>query len=201
MTSDSLHARDKTLLRTAMKLARRAAQADPGWATRNLAIQEHFLAHFEKGQFSVLFAYASLAEEVGTRRIIDGFVRNGKTVLLPVIIGNQPMIAARFQGWHELLDGVLGIQRPADPTPWLGNVDVVAVPGLAFTKAGARLGYGAGYYDRWLAENTSALRVGLCFEFQLCGDLPEAPHDIPMDAIVTESGVQFTGRRVLPPAV
>lgn len=65
---------------------------------------------------------------------------------------------------------------------------VVLVPGLGFTKSGERLGKGKGYFDRYL-ENFKGLKIGICFKVQLISVLPEEPHDVKMDWIVTEEGI------------
>ncbi len=67
------------------------------------------------------------------------------------------------------------------------ELDLILVPGVAFTAGGRRLGRGAGYYDRFLATQT-AHRIGACFESQLVPDLPVEPHDMPMHRVLTESG-------------
>jgi 5-formyltetrahydrofolate cyclo-ligase len=63
------------------------------------------------------------------------------------------------------------------------------VPGLGFTRTGARIGYGAGYYDRWLAAHPRTTRIGVAFECQLVAVLPQEPHDIRMHHVVTERRV------------
>jgi 5-formyltetrahydrofolate cyclo-ligase len=69
---------------------------------------------------------------------------------------------------------------------------VILVPGVAFTRAGARLGRGAGYYDRFLAgADPAAVKVGLAFSSQIVPELPEEPFDVRLDRLVTESAVIF----------
>jgi len=82
----------------------------------------------------------------------------------------------------------------ADAALAIPPLDAVIVPGLAFDCAGFRLGYGAGYYDRFLSH-TAAHSVGLAFDCQLYDVLPSAPWDVPVQAIVTESGVMGCGDR------
>lgn len=70
------------------------------------------------------------------------------------------------------------------------EIGAIAVPGLAFTKSGHRLGRGGGYYDRYLASlPTSTMRIGVCFALQIVATLPIEPHDQPMHAVVTEEGL------------
>ena len=84
----------------------------------------------------------------------------------------------------ELDFGRFGIREPA-PGPQLEKLDLIVVPGLAFTVTGNRLGRGAGYYDRFLATvPTTTLKVGVCFEFQLVPQIPSESHDVMMDFVV-----------------
>lgn len=72
----------------------------------------------------------------------------------------------------------------------LADIDLILVPGLAFTRDGRRLGRGGGYYDRLLANSAlTATKLGVCFDVQLLDDLPSEPHDQRVDRVATESGV------------
>ena len=67
------------------------------------------------------------------------------------------------------------------------ELDLVIVPGTAFTAAGARCGRGRGYYDKYLSRpDVHAVKVGVCFAHQLVGELPSEPHDVAMDCVITE---------------
>lgn len=84
----------------------------------------------------------------------------------------------------ELALGRFGICEPA-PGPNLEELELIVVPGLAFTVSGNRLGRGAGYYDRFLSTVPSTtLKVGVCFEFQCLPEIPPEPHDVRMDVVV-----------------
>jgi 5-formyltetrahydrofolate cyclo-ligase len=84
----------------------------------------------------------------------------------------------------ELVPGRFGIREPG-PGPGVKELDLILVPGLAYTIEGSRLGRGAGFYDRFLSRTVGTiLKVGICFEFQLVTEIPHEPHDVKMDAIV-----------------
>lgn len=85
----------------------------------------------------------------------------------------------------ELLPGRFGIREPpTGPTP--ERLDLIVVPGLAFTPAGYRLGRGAGFYDRFLsAVPSTTVKIGVCFEFQLMAEIPHESHDARVDSVVT----------------
>ena len=68
------------------------------------------------------------------------------------------------------------------------SFDLVIIPGVAFDRQGGRLGYGKGYYDRFL-EQTTAFRLALAFNFQVLEKVPTEKHDVPMNGILTESGI------------
>ena len=71
------------------------------------------------------------------------------------------------------------------------------IPGVAFDAGGARAGYGKGYYDRYLAARRDIVKIGICYQGQICESLPADPWDIYMDAIVTEQSVYQMERRAL----
>jgi 5-formyltetrahydrofolate cyclo-ligase len=82
-----------------------------------------------------------------------------------------------------LVASKFGVQEPSGPAVNVDEIDFVIVPGLAFTTAGDRLGYGMGYYDRFL-PTVSATSVGVCFTEQLVDEMPLADHDVRVDMVV-----------------
>ncbi len=85
-----------------------------------------------------------------------------------------------------------GVREPDDRFKIIEAFEIIVVPGLGFTRRGQRIGYGKGYYDRYLklarSRQPKLITVGLCFDIQVTEDLPIEAHDEPLDAIVTESG-------------
>ena len=139
-----------------------------------------------------IFVYVSLAE-VDTRMLIDAYIARGTIVMVPRIVAGGEMRAVKFPGWQEMTAGPLGILAPRSERAYAGPVASAIVPGVGFTHSGARIGYGAGYYDRWLAAHPQTTKIGIAFECQIAAELPQEPHDMVMDRIVTE-------RRVYPAA-
>ncbi|MFT3835795.1 MAG: 5-formyltetrahydrofolate cyclo-ligase [Myxococcaceae bacterium] len=96
--------------------------------------------------------------------------------------------------YGALSPGPMGILQPKreDPTVPLAELDVIIVPGAAFTREGARVGRGGGYYDTTLAAaRPGALRVGVCFECQVVPSIPMEPHDLYVDWVVTDAGASY----------
>jgi 5-formyltetrahydrofolate cyclo-ligase len=134
--------------------------------------------------------FSSFGSEIDTAPMIARAHDEGRRVLLPYLDGGVMEAAAHGPG-DELVASSYGPSEPArrdpvDPT----EVDVVVAPGLAFDRRGRRLGYGRGYYDRWLRRvRPEAPRIGICFAFQLEDRVPAAGSDERMDLVVTDREV------------
>ena len=133
------------------------------------------------------FVYLSTNQEVSTDSLIDNLISSGVSVLVPRIINKTKMVAVAFPGWDNLRPGALGIPSPPDDTPWQHQIDVAVVPGLGFSMTGERLGYGAGYYDRWLKEYPKIVKIGVAFDCQIVARVPVETHDVRMNFMLTET--------------
>ncbi|MFI4862169.1 MAG: 5-formyltetrahydrofolate cyclo-ligase [Phycisphaerales bacterium JB063] len=146
-----------------------------------------------------VFAFVSHGSEVETHPIIDALLDAGKQVAVPLILPRKDdpdrrMLAVPIRSRDELTPGVMGIPSPPipetpDPAPETRfHPDLVLVPGVAFQaltpKKIARLGYGGGYYDRYLARHPAAITVGLSFREQLIEALPTESHDVPLNGLL-----------------
>lgn len=143
---------------------------------------------------TVMF-YAGFRSEVQTMGAMFRGLERGLRLALPVTLparrGLQPRVVNDLA--RDLRPGFCGIAEPdPDQTVALepGEIEAVIVPGSAFDLRGGRLGYGGGFYDRFLArEAPRALRIGLAFALQVVGELPLAEHDQRLDYLVTEEQV------------
>lgn len=135
-----------------------------------------------------IFLFVSYNSEVDTHRIINYSLENGKRVFLPKVISREAgMETIEIKSFSDLEKSKYGILEPygnkyASPE----EIEVVFAPGLAFDKKGGRLGYGAGFYDRYLMllKKTTA-KIGLCYSFQVIENVPMEEYDIKMDGIIT----------------
>ncbi len=141
----------------------------------------------QRGSFLVYNAFRS---EVATARIVSALLAAGKEVRLPRVCGDK-LLALPF-GETEV--SPLGVREPVAGED--GFCEVALVPLLAFDGEGYRLGYGGGYYDRYLARNPATVRVGLAYAGQAVEALPREAHDVPLDALVTERGVRIYENRL-----
>lgn len=147
--------------------------------------------------------YVGARDEVETRGIIEATLRLKGYFHAPSVEGPDAcaMLRMAINFPDGFASGRFGLMEPlpahyplvSDPA----DMDVIFVPGLAFDRAGRRVGYGKGCYDRLLPNPAPPaprpLRVGLAFAVQIFNELPEEPHDLRLDAIVTEDGVIRTG--------
>jgi 5-formyltetrahydrofolate cyclo-ligase len=135
------------------------------------------------------FVYVSTRSEVATRDLLRTLLERRYSVAVPLMVGAGQMIARQIHSLDELRLGPRGILEPAVGEPLHGLIDVCVCPGLAFSQYCDRLGWGPGYYDRFLATQPHLLAVGLAFECQMVSQLPCEPHDHHMDLIITEKRV------------
>jgi 5-formyltetrahydrofolate cyclo-ligase len=151
--------------------------------TRSLLICEKLLPLFSGKNSLALFAPMPNEPDLDLLWDLGGLVehsllsyprREGETLLF------HPISAL-----SELIPGRFGVREPA-PGRSPKHLDLIVVPGLAFSAQGNRLGRGAGFYDRFLATvPQTTFKVGICFEFQRVSSIPHEPHDVTMDTVVS----------------
>ena len=130
-----------------------------------------------------VFFYVGTGFEIATRDAIAGRLRRGD-VCVPLCGAGGTMSARRIRSLDELRTGRYGLPEPPADAPE-GDPRIAVVPGLAFSLSGDRIGWGGGYYDRWLAAHPDCLTVGLCYEAFLM-DLPHTAADRRVGVILTE---------------
>ena len=164
-------------------------------AAKSRAIAERLFGLAEFTAAGTVMFYVSQRSEVGTRRMIEDVLQSGRKVAVPVTVpeGRKLIPVLIRDPDRELSPGSQGILEP-DP----GNgraidpaeIDLIVLPGVAFDLRGNRLGRGKAYYDNFLKMvRKGALKVALAFERQIVENIPPAPHDVPVDKIVTEKRV------------
>lgn len=202
MAADPLKNPRRTLRRDA--IARRDALTPEERAEASHAIRESVLNHIERIGGHFVHCYISFRSEVETRTLIEELLARGIRVVVPVVEGapskGARLIHAEIQGLHSLRTGAFGLDEPVpENLSELEGLDAVIVPLVAFDRSGMRLGYGKGFYDRFLSELPLAVeRIGLGFAVQEVPRIPRLPHDEPMDRILTErESIQADPPRVL----
>ncbi len=177
----------------------RRATLDRAWReTASAAIQAAALALPGVAEAETVALYLALPDEVDTAALAERCLARGQRLCVPAWRAETRAYAlAWLTAATPLHGGPLGVRQPAVPA-WLPEAQPVGVafaPGVAFDRAGGRVGHGAGHYDRmlaparWAAAGREPLKVGLAFAFQVFDRVPGGPADIRMDWVVTEVGV------------
>ena len=173
-------------------LARRRALSHDQWLTSSRIAQRRLIALEEFAQADCIALYAPVHNETDTADILEAAFAAGKRVLYPAVCGER-MVFRQVEELQSLAEGSFGILEPC-PTGidhHADEPDLIVVPGVAFDPHGHRVGYGKGYYDRFLQHpGRTAHLVGLCHDFQLIdGAISADEHDIRMELIVTDRRV------------
>ena len=138
----------------------------------------------------VLMVYMPLGNETDTKDIIHQAFRDGKQLVLPSTNSETGVITpVEFAPDAEFEKGGFSISEPINPKiADKSLIDTVIVPGIAFGKDGSRVGFGKGCYDMFF-KGMNVIKVGFCYDFQLCDSIPSSDHDIKMDFVITENGI------------
>ena len=175
----------KTQLRERAKKNRRALNPDSAMVCRGLA---HWLASPQRNAGWVVL-YAAMPGEIDLASLATGFADLGPFALTRTPVTGRTLSVHPYDGERELHR--YGYEQPVERAPTVADdeISVVLVPGLAFDRSGQRLGWGAGYYDRFLSRLApGVINVGIS-DGLLLGEIPSEPHDVAMDYLATEAGV------------
>ena len=174
---------DKKELRRSIR-ERKRAMTEQEISSRSAALTEKFCATEQYAQAKTLYGYLPYNQEVRTVPILEQALRDGKKVAVPRVCGDRmDFIYMTDLSLVEKSD--MGIPEPVADGP-IGDdpTALVLMPGLAFTENGDRMGYGGGFYDKFLASEPEHPTVALCYEFQMVKELPTEEYDIPVDLVL-----------------
>lgn len=143
----------------------------------------------------VVFIYVNMDSEVNTTEIIKDLFSSDKKVAVPKVIPintkERHMKALKIDSMLQLNEsGAFGILEPSlECDDISGEVDLIIIPGLAFDIKGNRLGYGGGFYDRFLSKYPNCKRVALCYDFQILEEVPHEFFDEKVQVIISEERI------------
>ena len=132
-------------------------------------------------------AYYSIGSEVRTQDILQEILNAGKELALPKVVKND-LVFKKITSFSELEPGNFSVMEPKDKCESVKDLDVIIVPAIALTRDGFRLGYGFGYYDKFL-HGKKLNTIALSYAKQIIKSFPRDDHDIKMNCIVTEDGI------------
>lgn len=179
---------EKKKLRAELK--QRIAALTPDYIEEsNRGIVQNILSHPCYQTAKTIFCFVGTASEINTSPLIEQAFSDGKRVAIPLCIGKGIMEAREIHSLAELHSGMMGILEPAADSALVTpeEIDFAILPCVSCDRQGNRLGYGGGYYDRFL-EQASFCSVLICRERLLCEEIPTEPHDIAVPVVITEAG-------------
>ncbi|MBA4370763.1 MAG: 5-formyltetrahydrofolate cyclo-ligase [Coriobacteriaceae bacterium] len=185
--SDTAH--HKAQLRALAHHLRRLMPAGAGEAG-SIAACARLLALPELAEVRTVLGYAAMPAEIDPAPALAALRERGVLVAYPRVCADRVLTLHVIDDPSELVPGAFGILEPPERAPTTGpaELDAVIVPGVAFDAACARLGHGAGYYDRLLAALAPDVPlIALAFDEQIFGEVPREAHDIRMHVVVTPS--------------
>lgn len=174
---------DKKALRQAIREKKRAmTQMQIEEKSRNLC--EQFLATPQYAEAKTIYGYLPYNQEVRTIPILEAALADGKQVAVPKVYGDEMRfiyltdLTAVEQGYSGIPEPIADAPIGDDPTA------LVLMPGLAFDAQGHRIGYGGGFYDKFLAEEPNHHKIALCYDFQMLPAIQTDDFDIPVDCVL-----------------
>lgn len=183
----------KSGLRQAALSARATLSADFRHDAAN-SVASHFLRSPLFTPTQTIAGYWSIRDELDCRPILDALLAHAVELILPVVTGpGQPLDLRVWERGVTLEKAGFGTFGPPATAP-RAIPDVLLMPLVGFDKTGTRLGYGGGYYDRTLASLPKRPRlIGLAYAVQELDEIPRLDHDVPLDAVITETGLRMFG--------
>ena len=151
---------------------------------RSAKLVELFLASEAYKNAKTVYGYLPYNQEVRTTRAMEQVLKDGKGLALPKIYGDR-MDFIVVTDLSQVAKGYCGIPEPIHDEPLATDeTALVLMPGMAFDAEGHRMGYGGGFYDKFLEREPNHPTLALCYEFQLLPHLDTEAHDIPVDAVL-----------------
>ena len=174
---------DKKELRARIRQQKRAMTQEE-ICQKSQRLMELFCASDAYQRANTIYGYLPYNQEVRTTPILRQALLDGKKVAVPKIIGDE-MKFIWLEDLTQVSPGYAGIPEPIQDGPIADDPDsLVLMPGLAFDPQGHRIGYGGGFYDRFLEKEPNHPTLALCYDFQMLPHLETEEHDIPVDCVL-----------------
>ena len=147
-------------------------------------LKSKFVEYIRQNDVKSIGIVLSMPHEMNTDDIILWMKEQGIAVYTPVCnYSNKEMNLIKFVSFDDIVSDEKNLRIPSDTSVMNNQPDLIAVPGLIFSREGYRIGYGGGFYDRFL-KNYNGLKLSLLFDEQL-GDVVKETHDVPVDVLIT----------------
>ena len=174
---------DKKELRRTIR-ERKRAMTEEEIVQRSEKLGKLFVQSEAYKNAKTIYGYLPYNQEVRTVPMLEQALRDGKRVAVPKVYGDE-MKFLYLDDLTQVEKGYAGIPEPIADEPVADDeTALVLMPGLAFDPAGHRIGYGGGFYDKFLAAEPNHPTLALCYEFQMLPELHTEEHDIPVDTVL-----------------
>ena len=174
---------DKKELRSRIRQLKRA-MTEEQINTASAKLGELFVNTPQYKNAKTIYGYLPYNQEVRTVPMLEQAIRDGKRVAVPKVYGDD-MKFIYMDDLTRVELGYAGIPEPIADGPVADDpTALVLMPGMAFTQKGDRMGYGGGFYDKFLASEPEHPTVALCYAFQMVDSLPTEEYDIPVDCVL-----------------
>ncbi|MEB2845761.1 5-formyltetrahydrofolate cyclo-ligase [Rhizobiales bacterium RZME27] len=173
------------------RLAARDAIPEEERLEKNLSLTTHGLGAVHVSAHMIVSGFLPIRSEVDLKPLMAALAQEGARLCLPAILDRTTIVFREYRPDAELISMGFGTYGPAAHEPVL-DPQIMLVPLAAFDRSGNRIGYGGGYYDRAIhlmrQKGGNPKLIGIAFDCQEVASVPVEPHDIRLDAILTESG-------------
>ena len=174
---------DKKELRAQIR-AKKRAMTEEEIVAKSEALGKLFAESEAYKNAKSIYGYLPYNQEVRTVAMLEKALADGKRVAVPKCYGDE-MKFLWMEDLSKVEKGYANIPEPIADEPVADDqTALVLMPGMAFTKDGKRMGYGGGFYDKFLAAEPNHPTVALCYDFQMVEDLPTEEYDIPVDCVL-----------------
>ncbi len=164
--------------------AKKRAMTEEEIVSRSAKLSELFLASAAYRNAKTIYGYLPYNQEVRTVPMLEQAMKDGKRVAVPKCYGEE-MRFIYMDDLSKVEKGYANIPEPIADEPVADDkTALVLMPGMAFTKSGDRMGYGGGFYDKFLASEPDHPTLALCYDFQMVESLPTEEYDIPVDCVL-----------------
>lgn len=184
---------DKKQLRSKLKNIRMSIP-DKSRVEQDLFFLDRICEIIKKDGIDAVLTYVSVQDEADTRNLIDRLVKSGTDVYVPKTYSNGLMEFYKVVSIDNLKMSFYRIPEPEESLTTIFQSNVyrrvlTIVPGLGFDRSGFRVGYGGGFYDRYISKRKSEIgrTVGLCYKECLCDKIPRQMHDVPVDSVICQA--------------
>lgn len=174
---------DKQALRKAIREQKRT-MTETQIISKSEKLGQLFAASEAYKQAKTIYGYLPYNQEVRTTAMLQRALEDGKKVAVPKCYGDE-MRFIYLEDLSQVEKGYCGIPEPVEDGPVADDPNaLVLMPGLAFTKEGLRMGYGGGFYDKFLASEPHHPTLALCYDFQMVEHIPTDEYDVPVDMVL-----------------